>query len=91
MQTLGMGSDYRPGYEKVAAADRERAANFCAHTLIGDPEAEAVVEELFDLGDSEAYRLIKAAMDEDDKGLSTTTTLFPERRPTLPDQPANCC
>ncbi len=70
MQTLGMGSDYRPGYEKVAAADRERAANFCAHTLIGDPEAEAVVEELFDLGDSEAYRLIKAAMDEDDKGLS---------------------
>ena len=29
-----------------------------------------MVEELFALGDSEAYRLIKAAMDEDDKGLS---------------------
>ena len=70
MQTLEMGSDYRPGYEKVPGADRELAANFCAHTMIGDPECEAVVEELFALGDSEAYRLIKAAMDEDDKGLS---------------------
>ncbi len=70
MQTLKMGSDYRPGYEKVAATDRELAANFCAHTVIGDPQCEAVVEELFDLGDSDAYRLMKAAMDEDDKGLS---------------------
>ena len=70
MQTLEMGSDYRPGYEKVPAADREIAANFCAHTRIGDPQCEAVVKELFDLGDSEAYRLMKAAMDEDDKGLS---------------------
>ena len=70
MQTLKMGSDYRPGYEKVAATDRELAANFCAHTVIGDPQCEAVVEELFDLGDSDDYRLMKAAMDEDDKGLS---------------------
>ena len=70
MQTLEMGSDYRPGYEKVPAAEREIAANFCAHTRIGDPQCEAVVEELFDLGDSNAYRLMKAAMDEDDKGLS---------------------
>lgn len=70
MQTLEMGSDYRPGYEKVPAAEREIAANFCAHTRIGDPQCEAVVEELFDLGDSNAYRLMKAAMDEDHKGLS---------------------
>jgi hypothetical protein len=65
-----MGSDYRPGYEKVPAAEREIAANFCAHTRIGDQQCEAVIEELFDLGDSNAYRLMKAAMDEDDKGLS---------------------
>jgi hypothetical protein len=70
MQTLEMGSDYRPGYEKVPAAEREIAANFCAHTRIGDQQCEAVIEELFDLGDSNAYRLMKAAMDEDDKGLS---------------------
>ena len=70
MQTLKMGTDYRPGYEKAPAADREIAANFCAHTLIGDPQCEAVVEELFELGDSNAYRLMKAAMDEDDTGLS---------------------
>ena len=70
MQTLKMAADYRPGYEKVPATGRELAANFCAHTLIGDPEGEALVEELFALGDSEAYRLIQAAMDEDDKNLS---------------------
>ena len=70
MQTLNMAADYRPGYEKVPATGRELAANFCAHTLIGDPEGEALVEELFALGDGEAYRLIQAAMDEDDKNLS---------------------
>ena len=70
MQPLKMGSDYRTGYEKVIEDDRKLAANFCEHTLIGDPEGEAVVEELFALGDDQAYRLIKAAMDEDDKGLS---------------------
>ena len=64
-----MVPDYRPGFEKVPAADRELAANFCAHTLIGDPEGEALVEELFSLGQGEAYRLIQAAMAEDDRVL----------------------
>ena len=37
MQTLQMGSDYRAGFERVPIKDRELAANFCAHTMIGDP------------------------------------------------------
>ena len=70
MQTPPMGSDYLEGYEKVPLADRVLAAKFCAHTLVGDPEGEAVIDELFALGEQEAFRLIKAAMDEDDKGLN---------------------
>ena len=54
MQTVEMATEYRPDFEKVSPADRELAANFCAHTLIGDPEGEALVEELFALGDEEA-------------------------------------
>ena len=70
MQSLQMGSDYRAGYQKVPPLDRELAANFCAHTVIGDPEGEELVEKLFALGNAKAYSLIRAAMNEDDKGLS---------------------
>ena len=70
MQSLQMGSDYRAGYQKVPPQDRELAANFCAHTVIGDPEAEELVEKLFALGDAKAYSLIRAAMNEDDRSLS---------------------
>lgn len=68
--TLRIPSDYATGYEKARLIAPETAASYCAHTLIGDPEGEALIEDLFALGEGTAYRMIQAAMDEDDKGLS---------------------
>ena len=41
---------YRPGYEQARADDRDLAENYVRHTLIGDPEADAVVEALAEFG-----------------------------------------
>ena len=47
---LGPGSliwvipDYKSGYEKARLVDRETADNYIAHTHIGDPVMDAVVE-----------------------------------------------
>ena len=37
---------YIPGYEKARAIDPETAANYIAHTTIGDPDADALMAEL---------------------------------------------
>ena len=38
------------------------AANYIEHTLIGDPLAEAMTEDLAELGPEESKRLVQAAM-----------------------------
>ena len=38
-------SDYKAGYEKASLVDKETADNYIAHTRIGDPVMDAVVEE----------------------------------------------
>ena len=54
---------YRPGYEQARADDRDLAENYVRHTLIGDPEADAVVEALAEFGQKEAHRFIHAGME----------------------------
>ena len=60
---------YLPGYEKARALDPERATRYIAHTTIGDPEMDAVVEELSTLGPGEGYRFIQAFMDHEDESV----------------------
>ena len=55
-------SEYREGYEKARAVAPDIAANYIAHTHIGDPLAEAMAADLAELSSEESGRLIQAAM-----------------------------
>lgn len=61
-------SDYSAGYELARAVDSDLASNYVAHTTIGDPEADAAVEELASLEPEESAKYIRAVMEggEDD-------------------------
>ncbi len=58
-------ADYKPGYEKARALAPEIADNYIAHTLIGDPVAEAMTDDLAEFSPEESMRLIEAAMNEE--------------------------
>ena len=59
-------ADYVPGYEKARLIDESMANNYIAHTLIGDPPADALLDALHPLGEEEFLRLITGAMDQDE-------------------------
>ena len=59
----GIPAVYRPGYERARADNRDLAENYVRHTLIGDPEADAVAEALAEFDQEEAYRFIHAGME----------------------------
>ncbi len=63
-------SDYTTGYERACALDPEMASNYIAHTVIGDPEADAAIEQLSALDPQEGERFIKAGMDQNDDDLA---------------------
>ena len=63
---MGMPSCYTTGYEKARALDPRRASNYIDHTMIGDPEADAVIEQLAPLGQEKAMQFFRAAMDRRD-------------------------
>ncbi|MCY3886925.1 MAG: oxygenase MpaB family protein [Chloroflexi bacterium] len=66
---MQMPSAYTKGYESARALDPERARNYVAHTVIGDPEADELLEELAPLGQEELGRLIQIGMDGDERAL----------------------
>ena len=59
-------SDYRAGYEKARRLAPDTAANYVAHTLIGDPLADAMMEDLSDVSRQEQALLFLAALQERD-------------------------
>jgi len=64
-----MPADYRAGYEQARRVDQEAADTYVAHTLIGDPIMDAVVEELESLPGNRVHQFIEAGMEEDREGL----------------------
>ena len=62
---MNIPSDYDIGYERARKVAPDLAANYIAHTLIGDPVAEAMTADLAELGPGESQRLIQAAMNEE--------------------------
>ena len=62
-------SAYKPGYEKARLVDEEAARNYIAHTTIGDPVMDALVEEMATLSRDQVHQFIRAGMDEDHDGL----------------------
>ena len=57
-----MPAAYADGWERGMQADRDRAANYIEHTMIGDPLADTMIEDLELLGKEEAERLIRLGM-----------------------------
>jgi len=56
--------------------DEEAADNYIAHTNIGDPVMDAVVEELASLPQDQVHRFIRAGMEEDREGLQKAPQLL---------------
>ncbi len=83
-----MPTDYVEGYERATAVNRELAERYLAHTLIGDPEADALVEELATLKPEQALRFLQAGMDQDEDVLREsppTVQAFFQSLDTPPD------
>lgn len=92
IRPLGMSrtpSAYREGYARALALDDEGAANYIAHTCIGDPLVDAIVEELSPLSQARVNRLLRAGMEEDRAGLRRAPQLlrdfFLDNPPPDPD------
>ena len=59
---MNIPTDYTQGYGKARAVEPDLADKYVAHTLIGDPVGEAMMEDLSELGAGEQRRLIEEAM-----------------------------
>ncbi|MCE2469130.1 MAG: DUF2236 domain-containing protein [Dehalococcoidia bacterium] len=85
----GMPSAYRDGYARALEVDAGSAANYIAHTRIGDSVMDAVVEELAPLPQERVNRLLHAGMEEDREGLRDAPQLlrdfFLDNPPPDPD------
>ena len=55
-------TDYAAGYAEARLVDAELARNYVAHTVVGDPEADAFIASIDTLPVEEANRLITAGM-----------------------------
>ncbi|MCY3645948.1 MAG: oxygenase MpaB family protein [Chloroflexi bacterium] len=62
---MTMPTDYLEGYEQARAVNPELAEKYVAHTTIGDPEADAMMEELATIDADAGFRFLQAGMDEE--------------------------
>ena len=58
-------TDYTEGYERIRRTAPRMAANYIRHTLVGDPLAEAMTEDLAELGFEEGSRLLTDAINSE--------------------------
>ena len=62
---MNIPHDYQVGYAKARKVTPEMASNYLAHTHIADPVAEAMTEDLAELGPQKSWGLIQAAMESE--------------------------
>ena len=62
---MNIPTDYELGYEKARAVAPDIADQYVAHTLTGDPLAEAMTEDLAEFSSEESMRLIETAMNQE--------------------------
>ena len=60
---------YEPGYEKARASNPELADKYVEYTLIGDPEADSLVNAIAAADSEQQAEFIRAGMDEDEETL----------------------
>lgn len=63
-------SAYRAGLGKARTMDRELADNYLRHVLLGDPDADHLIESLSALPPAEGQRWIRVGMDAGTAGLA---------------------
>ena len=71
-------TDYRINAERALAFDPVGASNYLKHTLIGDPELDALMEEMSSFPSAEVALWIHAGMEEDIDGLRSAPEAFRE-------------
>ena len=62
---MTMPTDYVEGFEQARHVNPELAENYVAHTTIGDPDADAMMEELATIDADAGLRFLQAGMDEE--------------------------
>ncbi len=75
LEMMEVPYDYEEGYEMARLVDRETADNYIAHTTIGDPVMDAVVEELALLPQSQVDQILLAGMEMDREGMRNAPQL----------------
>ena len=68
-KSMRIPTDNVSGYERARVADPELAANYIAHTQIGDPIADSLVEQLASLPREESSRLLEKVVDDPDAAI----------------------
>lgn len=69
MQTVKAPAIFAPGYERARSVDPVAVDNYVAHMRVGDPLADAVQADLWELPRPESTRLIRAAIEQQDNVL----------------------
>ena len=69
MTEFSIPSAYREGYEKARTVNPEFAEKYIEYTTVGDPFADDVIDALATYEPGDVNRVIKAAMQQDEKGL----------------------
>ena len=63
-------SDYQEGYKKALQIDKDRATNYVAHTTIGDPLADELVDDLSHLDQGQSTKILRKALSSDSSDLN---------------------
>ena len=69
---------YRPGYEKARVSDPDLAGAYVEHLLVGDPAADALVNELAAADQQQQGEFIRAGMDQDEEALRSAPRMVRE-------------
>ena len=91
MTAASIPTDYLLGYERGRAIDAEMAANYVAHTTIGDPDADALMDRLVEVERAKPgsmAHLIHGAMEQDEETMADAPPIlrdFYEKVSTPPD------
>ena len=62
-------SSYQSGYKEALLTDPDLAKTYIQHTLIGDPDADALIDAISDFDYEEQGEIIRAGMNRDEKRL----------------------
>ena len=87
LEGIVLPTDYRINAERALTARPDEAANYLRHTLIGDPEADAIMAEMSLLPPDDLGRFIHAGMEEDFDTLRSAPEPFREFFMSPPPDP----